>query len=198
MALDRIVPGFADPVLDSQRAFRAALSAMAQPGTIVAVARPAAPLAGVAPAAQALLLALLDADTRLWLSASLGDGAAAAANLRFHTGCRLVADCAEADFALVASAAELPPLAAFAWGTDLYPERSASVVVQVSALAEGAGWRLAGPGVRGERRLAVPDLDAGFLAQWDENHRAFPRGVDLYLACGERLCALARTTRIEG
>lgn len=194
--MDRIVAGLGDPVFDAQRVFRAALRAMSRPGTVVAVPAQIGALPGVHPAAGALLLALLGPETRLWLSPSFSDGVVAA-NLRFHTGCAAVADCGEADFALVGSPAELPPLAAFPAGSDEHPERSASIVLQVAALSDRGGWRLSGPGVAGELRLGVAALDAGFVAQWADNHRRFPRGVDLYLACGERLCALARTTRIE-
>lgn len=195
--LDAVGPGLADPVFDSQRIFRALLEALSRPGTIVRVPGAAGPLPRVQPAAAALLLALLDQDTRLWLSPAYGD-AIAAASLRFHTGCVLVASPGEADFALVADPQELPPLETFPNGTDEHPERSASVVLQVPALAQRRGWRLSGPGVRGEAHLAVGGLDAGFVAEWDANRRRFPRGVDLYLACGESLCGLPRGTLIEG
>lgn len=194
--MDRIVAGLQDPVFDSQRVFRAALRAISRPGTVVAVPAQVGALPGVHPAASALLLSLLGPENRLWLSPSLSADVVGA-NLRFHTGCAVVADCGEADFALVASPAEPPPLVAFPAGSDEHPERSASIVLQVVALADSGRWRLSGPGVAGERRIEVAELGADFRAQWAENHLRFPRGVDLYLACGERLCALARTTRTE-
>lgn len=196
MDLSSIGPGFADPVLDSQAAFRGCLSALATPGAMVALGAGLEAVPGLHPAASALLLALLDQDTRLWLS----PGAAAsrvAASLKFHTGCSLAAAPREADFALVASPAELPPLDAFSAGSQEYPERSATVVLQVPELTAG-GWTLTGPGIRGEAGLGVPALGADFLAQWEHNHARFPRGIDLYLSCGERLCGLPRTTRIAG
>jgi alpha-D-ribose 1-methylphosphonate 5-triphosphate synthase subunit PhnH len=193
--LAAVGPGFADPVLDSQAAFRGCLEALATPGTVVTLGAGLHALPGLDPAAGALLLALLDQDTRLWLSHGAA-GARIATSLKFHTGCSLAATPGEADFALVARLDELPPLEAFSAGSQEYPERSATVVLQVPALVD-AGWRLSGPGVRGEARLQVPGLQEAFLAQWERNRALFPRGVDLYLSCGERLCGLPRTTRIE-
>lgn len=212
MALDlgHLGSGFASPVLASQRVFRDALRALSHPGTVVRLESDAALPEGVHPAAFALALSLLDADTRLWAS----PGVAGAGNsLRFHTGCALARSHEEADFALLASPLELPPLASFSQGSDQYPDRSATLILQVASLARASGadrgWRLSGPGIResggsGESgdsgatvRLCAEGLGEDFLAQWAHNGRAFPRGVDLFLASGSLLAALPRTTRVE-
>jgi alpha-D-ribose 1-methylphosphonate 5-triphosphate synthase subunit PhnH len=186
--------GFGDAALASQRVFRGALEALSRPGRIVQVPSDAEPPAGLQPAAAALALTLLDQDTRLWLD---GPGAAqAAAFLRFHTGCPITRNAGEADFVLL-PALLLPPLETFACGSDEYPNRSATLLLQVDSLDAGEGWRLSGPGIRGAARLRVGGLAAGFAAQWARNARRFPCGVDVFFACGERLCALPRTTRIE-
>jgi alpha-D-ribose 1-methylphosphonate 5-triphosphate synthase subunit PhnH len=190
-----IGPGFADAVLESQAAFRGCLSALATPGTVVGLGAGLEPVPGMQAAASALLLSLLDQDTRLWLSPGVATSRTAT-SLKFHTGCSLAAIPGEADFALVAGAEELPPLDAFSAGSDEYPERSAIIVLEVPAILE-SGWRLTGPGVRGEVLLSVPALGDGFVQQWERNRARFPRGVDLYVSCGERLCGLPRTTRIE-
>ncbi len=192
---ERRTTAFADPVFDSQAALRACLAALATPGTVVKLGTGLESLAGLDAAASALLLALLDPDTRLWLSPGAAAGGAAA-SLKFHTGCSMAAFPREADFALVSCAEELPSLEAFSAGSPEYPERSASVVLQVPAILQ-SGWRLTGPGIRSEVRLSVPALGDGFLPQWERNRERFPRGVDLYFACGELLCGLPRTTRLE-
>jgi alpha-D-ribose 1-methylphosphonate 5-triphosphate synthase subunit PhnH len=186
---------FADTTLESQAAFRRALAALSRPGSMQDCGEVPPPPRGVHPAANALLLALLDQDCRLWLSPSL-DGAAAG-YLRFHTGCILAGDARQADFALVAAPAELPPLADFSQGSDEHPERSVTLIVQLNALAAGGGWRLAGPGIRGDAFLEAEGLGGEFLAQWRQNAKGFPRGADLFLVCGRRFCGLPRTTRIE-
>jgi alpha-D-ribose 1-methylphosphonate 5-triphosphate synthase subunit PhnH len=196
LSLERIGAGFRDPVLDSQAVFRSCLAAIAAPGSLQRVSAEVDLPNGVTAAAGALLLALLDPDTRLWLSPSLQAGDAPA-YLRFHTGCALAGHSAECDFALVASLAELPDLAQFPAGTDLYPDRSASVVLQVDGLAVDGGWSLSGPGMQRSARLRVAGLGADFAAAWRENNARFPRGIDFYFASGSTLCALARTTRIE-
>lgn len=187
--------GFADPVFESQSAFRGCLSALATPGTIVNLGAGIEALPGLHPAAGALLLSLLDQDIRLWLSPGVA-GSRIASSLKFHTGCSLAASPGEADFALVAGADELPPLEEFSAGSQEYPECSATVVLQVPAILE-SGWRLSGPGIRSEARLSIPSLGEAFLKQWERNRARFPRGVDLYVSSGDRLCGLPRTTRIE-
>jgi alpha-D-ribose 1-methylphosphonate 5-triphosphate synthase subunit PhnH len=193
--LGSVGAGFADPVLESQAAFRGCLAALATPGTVVSLGTEVDSLPGLHAAAGALLLALLDQDTRLWISPGFAAGPVAT-TLKFHTGCSFAASPGEADFALVRAADELPPLDAFSAGSAEYPERSATVLVQVPVILD-AGWRLSGPGIRDEVRLSIPSLGGVFLAQWERNLARFPRGVDMYFCSGERLCGLPRTTRIE-
>jgi len=91
----------------------------------------------------------------------------------------------------------MPPLEAFDAGTDEYPDRSATVIVQVAALAAGAGKRLTGPGIAGEGRLSVDGLPERFWTGLRENHTRFPRGVDVILASPASVAALPRTTLVE-
>ena len=197
--LSDVPAAFAAPALAGQEVFRGALEALSRPGRIVRIAAELQAPPGVQRAAAALALALLDQDTQLWLSPSLADPAAAA-YFRFHTGCVLAPAPERADFALVA-ARELPPLAAFAPGTDEFPHRSAPLIIEVQSLvaAVGAasGWTLSGPGMQAPIGLRVGGLGAPFEREWAQNHRRFPRGVDAYLTCGDSLCGLPRTTRME-
>jgi alpha-D-ribose 1-methylphosphonate 5-triphosphate synthase subunit PhnH len=182
--LAAIEPGFAEPTLDAQAAFRAALQALSRPGALVHCER----------AAFALCLALVDHDTRVWLSPG---AAQLAPSLRFHTGCPLVERPEDADFLLVASPSELPELHTLAAGSDEAPHRSATLIVEVPHLRDDGGWKLSGPGIRTAARLRVAGLDAAFATQWLANRERFPRGVDLFLCSGSRLCGLPRTTVLE-
>jgi len=184
LELTGVEPGFADLALESQAVFRGALEALSRPGRIVECRR----------AATALALALLDQDTRLWLSPR---ARREAATLRFHTGCPVVAEAAAADFLLVGEPAELPELDSLACGSDEAPHRSASVILRVASLADDGGWKLSGPGIHGTAQLRVGGLGAQFLEQWARNGKRFPRGVDLFLCSGDRLCGLPRTTLLE-
>ncbi|CDK97290.1 putative PhnH protein, phosphonate metabolism [Magnetospirillum gryphiswaldense MSR-1 v2] len=192
-----LLPGFTDPVADSQKMFRAVLEAMSRPGTIVtAPVLPVAPQP-VNPVAAALVLALADYETPLWL-----DPAARQPGLveyvRFHCGCPLVEAPAQAAFALVTDAKSMPPLSAFHLGSDEYPDRSTTVIVQVPHLDGGESWRLKGPGIRDQAILAAGQLPSAFKAWVQDNHALFPRGVDLLFAAPGQLAALPRSTLLEG
>lgn len=194
--LSRVGAGFAEPAVASQSVFRNSLEALSHPGQIVEIHSAAAAPAGVHSAACALLFALLDQDTHLWISPGLAAGDAPG-YFRFHTGCGLTFDPSAAEFALVASPEELPPLATFSQGSESYPDRSTTLVVQVGSLETGRGWTLSGPGIRSPRFLAAAGLDDGFATQWGQNRRGFPCGVDIFLACGTKVAGLPRTMRLE-
>ena len=195
---DQLSPGFADPVGAAQATFRAVLTALSEPGTMLTLGlepdpafRPPAPL-GLA--AAAIALSLLDGDTPLWCDPA---SRPATPSLRFHTGAPLVEAPEHARFALIANPALLPSLAAFDAGSDEYPDRSATLIVEVAALGEGSELVLRGPGIPERRSLAVRGLPAGFLAEWRANHARFPRGVDVILTAGAKLAGLPRSTIIE-
>ncbi len=179
--------GFADPAVHSAHAFRALLEAMARPGRIFPVAG-AAPPAPLSVAAGVALLTLTDATTPLHLAGE-ADCAAVRGWVAFHTGAPLVA-AEQAQFALGTWAA-LHPVARFRIGEPSYPDRSATLIVEVARL-EADGPRLTGPGIATEARLSLPEA-AAFRA----NRRLFPLGFDTLLTCGDRLAALPRSTEVE-
>lgn len=189
--------GLADPVLDAQRIFRGVLDAMAHPGRIVFLPPPPEPPAPLVPATAAIALTLLDYETPIWLD-HRARTEEVIAYLRFHCGAPLAELPRSAAFGLVADAADLPSLDDFDLGTDEYPDRSTTVIVQVAGLRAGIGRRLSGPGIDGERRLDIQGMSDWIWPMWVENHALFPRGVDLLLAADSRVVALPRTTLVEG
>jgi alpha-D-ribose 1-methylphosphonate 5-triphosphate synthase subunit PhnH len=189
---------FADPVFESQAAFRAILGAMARPGAILACGRGLAPPAPLCPAAAATILALADFETPLWIAPSFSANGEVASYLKFHTGAPLAASPDKAAFALLDAASDELRLTDFAQGTPDYPDRSTTVVIQVRFLAAGPRLTLDGPGVRGETTLAAGPLSEDFLAQWRANHAAFPLGVDCIVAAGADVAALPRSARLTG
>ena len=181
--------GFADPARDGARAFRAALQAMARPGRIETVAG-LAPPAPCSPAAAALIVTLCDTTTPLYLAPS-HDVVALRDWIVFHTGAPLAVAPEAAIFALGTWAA-LQPVARFAIGTPAYPDRSATLIVEMDGLRpEGAVLR--GPGIADHARLSLPEV-----AAFRDNRRRFPLGFDCYFTCGDRLAGLPRSTRVEG
>jgi alpha-D-ribose 1-methylphosphonate 5-triphosphate synthase subunit PhnH len=182
--------GFADPVPDAQRCFRAVLDAMAHPGRIACVAGVTAP-APLGTAAAAVLLTLVDHETPLWLDP---DAAAARAWTEFHCGAAVVADPGACGFAL---ALRLPDLCRLRAGSHESPETSATVICQVASFEHGRAYRLSGPGLREPEVVNIDGLPRDFVSIWRRNRALFPCGIDLILCAGDRLTALPRTVTIE-
>jgi alpha-D-ribose 1-methylphosphonate 5-triphosphate synthase subunit PhnH len=182
--------GFADPVPDSQRCFRAVLDAMAHPGRITC-ATGVTPPAPLGTAAAAVVLTLVDHETPLWLDP---DAETARQWIEFHCGASVVADPGRCAFAL---AMALPPLHRFAAGSHESPETSATVICQVAAFDSGKSFRLHGPGLREPLIVTVNGLPHDFASIWYRNHRLFPCGIDLILCADDCLVAFPRTVAIE-
>jgi alpha-D-ribose 1-methylphosphonate 5-triphosphate synthase subunit PhnH len=188
--MTRLTPGFADPVLDAQASFRAILEAMSRPGRIQRIEARITPPAPLCSAAGAALLCLADADTPLWLDA----GDAVAEWLRFHCGAPITTDIGTARFVVACGTA--PSLDALDIGTDEDPQLGATLILQVTGLVAGDGWRLTGPGIQHEHRLHVLGAPAGFVAAWARNQALFPRGIDVLLCAGDSIAALPRSVTI--
>jgi alpha-D-ribose 1-methylphosphonate 5-triphosphate synthase subunit PhnH len=184
---DALSGGFTDAPTQSARAFRAVLEAMARPGTIHTV-EGAAPPAPLSLAAGVALLTLTDPTTSLHLA-----GAADCQPVRdwvaFHIGAPLVA-AGEADFALGTWAA-LQPVTRFKIGQPDYPDRSATLIVEVDRLTNH-GPALTGPGIALATWLSLPET-----AAFNANRALFPLGFDCLFTFGNRLAGLPRSTRVE-
>ena len=195
MARSAVEPAFRDPPLDAQAVFRAVMQAMARPGRIEKLMTSFTAPTPLGPAAAAILLALADYETAIWLDAELSKAAAVSEFLRFHTGAKLVSDPEQAGFAVLADPPSAPPLSGFAQGTPDYPDRSTTVVFQVRQLAS-EGWRLAGPGIAGETAFSAAPLPEDFARLLAANRARFPQGVDVIFAAPDAIAALPRSTRI--
>ena len=197
IAAQSIEGGFADPVFNAQTVFRAVMDAMARPGSVQplpALARPPAPLSATA---GAIALALCDNDTPLWLDPALHASAAVISWLGFHSGAPLANTPADAHFAFVATPAEMMALDGFAQGTQDYPDRSTTLILQVSDLTSGTPLLLEGPGIETSATITPAQMPRHFIEQWKQNIQRFPRGVDIILATAEGIACLPRTTRIK-
>lgn len=195
MSTTLLAPGFADPSHDAQRLFRGVLDAFSHPGRIVELRDAPAGPGTLSPAAIAFLLTFADRETPLWLEAGV-DRQEVRDFLRFHAGVPLVPSREAATFGvIVAGGGE--PFAGFAIGTDAYPDRAATLVIEVPALEGGPTTLWRGPGIDGEVRAAIDGLGDGFWPAWAANHALFPCGVDLVFAAGSRLVALPRSIAVE-
>ena len=187
MQAEALTGGFADTPVDAARAFRAVMSAIARPGRIETVAG-AVPPAPLSVAAGMLILTVCDAGTPVYLAGG-HDTPGVRDWITFHTGAPLVGP-GQAMFA-VGTWDAVTPLSAYATGTPEYPDRSATLIVEMDTLApSGAG--LSGPGIEARAALSLPET-----AAFQANARLFPLGLDFFLTCGDRVAGLPRTTRVE-
>lgn len=183
----------ANPAFESQAAFRAAMDAMARPGEIKTLRGPAAP-SPLAPATAALVRHLADYETPIWLDAALNTPAVKEW-IRFQAGAPVTEDKSAATFALIADPRRLPDLMQFALGTEEYPDRSTTLIVQVERF-DGAPIFIAGPGIKDRRAFAATPLPDDFAARLSANRELFPRGVDIILVAGDGIIGLPRSVRI--
>jgi alpha-D-ribose 1-methylphosphonate 5-triphosphate synthase subunit PhnH len=188
---DLLQAAFADPVLDAQKCFRAALKALSEPGTRQPLVSVAA-IEPLQPASYALCLSLLDNDTPLWLAPAF-DTPAIRTNLAFHCGCPIVETREDAMFALL-DAAALDDLSGFYAGSERYPDQSCTLLIQLGHLDRGPALSWQGPGIDGSRLVGLPLKPAFWQQRAARND--FPRGLDaLFCADGEVL-GLPRSTCI--
>lgn len=192
---EALTGGFAQPVFHAQSVFKLMMDAMARPGTIQTVSPDATPPAPLGIAAGAIALTLCDHDTPVWLSAGLVKSAVPQW-LGFHTGAPVTSEKAEARFAVVESGASLSSFGLFASGTQEYPDRSTTLVIELSDLEGGRKLALMGPGIKSVTDVAPLGLPDSFLRLWTENRALFPRGIDIVLTSGSRFLCLPRTTKI--
>lgn len=183
--------GFSQPVFEAQVAFRLVMDAMAQPGSVRRVeADVAAPgLAG--PAQAALALTLTDADTPVWCA---GAKPGLDAWFAFHTGAPFAATPGEAAFVFLGQGDAIPD--GLRLGTQDYPDRSATLIIEVGDLGKGDGFRLTGPGIDSARDLTVTGMPEGFVSFRAANRALFPRGLDVVLTASRDLLALPRSTHV--
>jgi alpha-D-ribose 1-methylphosphonate 5-triphosphate synthase subunit PhnH len=139
-------------------------------------------------AAGVLVLTLCDGATPVHLA-----GAHDCPSLRdwitFHTGAPLVG-AEQAAFA-VGTWGALQPVSRFAIGQPDYPDRSATLIVEMPALS-ATGPRLTGPGIKDSAHLSLPET-AAFIA----NRALFPLGFDCFFTVGAQVAGLPRSTIVE-
>ncbi|SDB23601.1 phosphonate C-P lyase system protein PhnH [Bauldia litoralis] len=196
MSVDALSGGFADPVTEAQAVFRAVLDVLSRPGTIAALVPGVRPPPPLNAGAAAVLASLADQDTPVYLDAALAAEPAVATWIGFHTGAPVIDDPEAVTFAVIADPAAMPALSQFRLGTDEYPDRSTTIVMQVADFA-GSALILEGPGIDETAHLAPHPSPANFAEQFRANRGLYPRGVDLIFATGDSLAALPRSTRIR-
>jgi alpha-D-ribose 1-methylphosphonate 5-triphosphate synthase subunit PhnH len=116
--------------------------------------------------------------------------------LKFHSGAPVVEDSSICSFALIGNGSALPDLSSFALGTNEYPDRSTTLIIQVDSLKHGSSLELRGPGIDGVATLRALIEPKDLFARLAINETLFPRGVDVVLVSGDAIVAIPRTTRL--
>ncbi|MDV7340326.1 phosphonate C-P lyase system protein PhnH [Terasakiella sp. A23] len=189
--------GFQNPTFDATEVFRCAMDAMARPGQIQDMKALCAYPDSLNTPSAALLLALADMETNIWLSPEL-DSVQARDFLAFHTGCRIVEDPAQCQFALIDAQTSVDVLKPLTIGSAEFPDRSATVIVSVSSLSNENSLTLTGPGIQDTQSLSVEPLPKDFWVWFANNRPTFPCGVDVIFASENQICAVPRTVKVEG
>jgi alpha-D-ribose 1-methylphosphonate 5-triphosphate synthase subunit PhnH len=189
--------GFADKVLSAQSTFRSVMSAMARPGSVQPIAVSVGAPDGMMRGTEAIALTLFDHDTPIWLDGAMSATSDIARWLKFHTSAPVVSDASIAGFALIGDAKNLPALDRFAFGSNEYPDRSTTLILQVDSLSQGPAYQLRGPGIDGVSTLPATIEPRDLFARLAINATLFPRGIDVVLVDDASIVAIPRTTRLE-
>jgi alpha-D-ribose 1-methylphosphonate 5-triphosphate synthase subunit PhnH len=188
--------GFADKVLSAQTTFRSVMDAMARPGTVqqvtASVGAPSSLMRGTA----AIALTLFDHDTPIWLDRTMAATSDVAKWLKFHSGAPVITDSSVCSFALVGHGNEMPALDRFSLGSNDYPDRSTTLILQVESLTKGRAYELCGPGIDGTAILRASIEPEDLFEQLGINATLFPRGLDAVLVHDDAVVAIPRTTRL--
>ena len=187
--------GFADKVLSAQSTFRSVMDAMARPGSIQRIVSSAGAPAALMRGTAAIALTLFDHDTPVWLDPLLTATSDVTNWLKFHTGAPVIADSSICSFALVGDAKTLPALDRFSFGTNEYPDRSTTLILQVDSLTQGPSIELRGPGIDGTAVLQAAIQPPDLFERLAINAVLFPRGIDMVLVHDDSIVAIPRTTR---
>jgi alpha-D-ribose 1-methylphosphonate 5-triphosphate synthase subunit PhnH len=189
-------PGFADKVKSAQSTFRSVMDAMARPGSVQLIVAAAGTPMPMMRGTAAIALTLFDHDTPVWLDPKMSATSDVAKWLKFHTSAPVVQDSSVCSFALIGDASTLPGLDHFSLGSNEYPDRSTTLILQIESLAQGATMELRGPGIDGtavmQAAIEPPDL----FDRLAINEKLFPRGIDVVLVADDAIVAIPRTTRL--
>ncbi len=190
------IPGFNNPIFDSTDVFRKVLSAMSRPGEIQNIKAPSAHPESLNPTSSAILLALADMETEVWLAPEM-DSIEARNYLKFHTGCKVVEDPKDSKFAVVNTDTGIDVYRKLAVGSAEYPDRSATVIMMVDDISNDSEMTLKGPGIKVSNSLKVEHVAQEFWHWFEENSRLFPCGVDVIFASTAQIAAIPRTIKVE-
>ncbi|MCX7348965.1 MAG: phosphonate C-P lyase system protein PhnH [Alphaproteobacteria bacterium] len=187
--------GFLDVAMQSAHAFRAIMQAVARPGRVLELGSDLEAPDPLLSSAAAVALTLCDFQTPIWLAPELRNENVIH-YLRFHAGAPVTDEPGKAQFLFAMAGETWPAPALLMQGTHEYPDRSATLVIQVAGFAPG-DVVLSGPGILSSEPFGVAGVNTSFWAAMVENHARFPIGIDVIFAAPGLVAALPRATEIR-
>jgi alpha-D-ribose 1-methylphosphonate 5-triphosphate synthase subunit PhnH len=146
----------------------------------------------------AIALTLFDHDTPIWLDPSMSATSDVAKWLKFHASAPVVQDSSICHFALIGEPSALGGLDRFSFGSNEYPDRSTTLILQVESVTQGRPIELRGPGIDGTAMVHATIQPADLFERLAINAKLFPRGIDVVLVADDAIVAIPRTTRLVG
>ncbi len=99
-------------------------------------------------------------------------------------------------FALLDEAEVLPHIDLFSIGTEEYPDRSATLIVQVAEVQGVSQVEASGPGLKDPVTFGIAGANAAFWQRLQMNAALFPLGLDFIFAAPTGIASLPRSTRL--
>ena len=84
----------------------------------------------------------------------------------------------------------------FKQGTEEYPDRFPTLIIETDGLEEKGDIHLSGPGINGSRCVDIVGINQQHIELLQRNQQHFPMGYDFMFTCGNQLMALPRTTQV--
>ncbi len=187
-------PTIAPRALAEQENFRVLLNCMARPGTTDRLRSVDETVANSAPLV-AIAEALLDHEVEFAISSDTGS--LKEAILR-RTGSHSVA-VPQAGFVFADADSAVEALEATRIGDIDYPERGATLIVEVDSLqADGVQIELRGPGIETSISIRIAGLPVDFFRALSAKNSLFPLGVDtIFATASGGITCIPRTSQIE-
>jgi alpha-D-ribose 1-methylphosphonate 5-triphosphate synthase subunit PhnH len=186
-----------NPALSSQAVFRAVMDALARPGKPARLAGTGPIVHPLSAEALAIVRALADFETPLWVDPVLSASAPLRDHIGFHTGAPIVDDASRAAFALVSAGGPWPDADDLALGTADYPDRSTTLIVDGVDLDGGEPLALEGPGIAGSITLRPGGVPDDLKGRLKANRALFPRGIDILLVGSGFVLGLPRSVTVR-
>lgn len=188
--------GFNDLSRQSNDVFRSVLNALSNPGQISSIDVDLPTPEYFDAAATAILLALADFETPLWVAPDIADGNAQT-HLKFHTGCPIAEDLPPASFAIATAQSDFSFLDQLALGSSENPHNSTTLILMLKGFVGTQSYCLSGPGIKTKQTITPEGFPADVLKHMKQNTKNFPCGTDLILTSDRELMGIPRSTRLE-